>query len=939
MDKDTLMQIGNCAICPNMCRFDCPVNNVLRREGVSPSGKMRLAYMLEKGMLEPSAAVVENLYQCLGCHGCETWCPFPNLSVADLLAESRISYAARNLAPAAAYDIKEQLNRTYTLYPSEAMGKVPVDSNADADVLLFAGCAYRRHRPQAITAAINVLKAAGLTVAIMEDETCCGFPAGCLGMMDTSGRLAMRTAGRLQASQARRLVTLCPECYSAFTQRYPAAGVNLDMQVTHFIPLVLELIEEGRLPALSPLEAKVVWHDPCILGRGLKIYEEPRQLLAAIPGLQLAEARYNREQAHCCGAGQLYDLRQPLAARQIAEIRVSELEELSADMAVTSCPFCEHQLEQAGKLPIVDISEVLWAALEVGRSQDFFLQTRINQKLASEPQLEGKRISVSVNNSLVKLEGQVDTWLQVVKAGQLAGTTPGVYSVVNEITCPGCSVPEIRPTCMSDQVMAPVDVVIIGAGVIGCALARELSRYDLKIVVLEKASDVSTGASKANNGMIHPGIFVEPGTLKARLNVRGVQLYQQLAEELDFPLRWCGLMGVVIKPDELFLLDIIKAQAEKNGVNDVELLTREQVFEREPNVTSRALGGFFAPTTGMVSPYKVTTAYAENAAQNGVEFFFDTPVIDIRVKQGEVAAVVTPKGVFPCKLVINAAGIYADQVAAMAGEPEFTLHPRRGELLIFDNKQSQLFDTCLAEVTLNIDPHTKGGGIMMTIDGNIEMGPTAEEVPEREDVATTTAGMERILSKFEHLLEGFDRRSVIAYFSGLRAATYTEDFHIRFSRRAKGLLNVAGIQSPGLAAAPAIAEYVIQLLNEYEGIKLVPNPKFNPRRKEMPHFKKLSTEEQNELIKQDPRYGRVVCRCETVTEGEIVEAVHRPIPAVNLDAVKRRTRAGMGRCQGGFCTSRVAEIIAREKGIPMHEVTKDGEGSWMFVPRRGGCRE
>ncbi|MGE5454206.1 MAG: NAD(P)/FAD-dependent oxidoreductase, partial [Methylocystaceae bacterium] len=421
-----------------------------------------------------------------------------------------------------------------------------------------------------------------------------------------------------------------------------------------------------------------------------------------------------------------------------------------------------------------------------------------------------------------------------------------------------------------------------------------------------------------------------------QLNVRGVQLYPQIAAELDFPLHWCGLLGVATQPEAMVLLELIKAQAELNGVNNVELLSREEVMAREPQITQRALGGFYAPDTGMTSPYKVTVAYAENAVQNGVKLVLNTPVTGIRVADGVVTGVYTPQGIISCPRVINVAGIYADQVAAMAGEAEFTLHARRGELLLFDQKQANLFSSCLAEVTLNYDPHTKGGGIMMTVDGNIEIGPTAEETPNREEVATTKSGMERARSKFENLVEGFDPQGLIAYFSGLRAATYTEDFHIRPSRRVSGLINVAGIQSPGLAAAPAIAEYVLELLEE-DGLSLNAKPSFNPFRVDMVHFKAQTREQQNQMIKDDHRYGRVVCRCETVTEGEIVAAIHRLVPATNLDAVKRRTRAGMGRCQGGFCTPRVAAILARETGVPLAQINKDGAGSWLFVAREGGC--
>ncbi|MGE5380457.1 MAG: FAD-dependent oxidoreductase [Methylocystaceae bacterium] len=937
MDKETLMQVGNCAICPNMCRFDCPVTNTEHREGVSPAGKMRLAYMLDQGMLEPSPASAANLYQCLGCHGCETWCPFPGLSVAGLLAEARIRYSGMGLAPDAVYQVKQQMDTAKSLYQREQMLNPPVSFTPGAEVLLFAGCAYRRHRPQAVNAAINLLQAAGVEVTMLAEETCCGYPAGCLGLMDTTGRLAAYTQNQLQQSGTKMVVTLCPECFSAFNKRYPAAGIELGMPVQHFVPYVIELWQQGRLPGLKPFNAAVIWHDPCVLGRGLSLYEEPRELLNKIPGIQLLEARYNREQAHCCGAGQLYDVMHPETAGRIAAERVRELEAGAADLIVTGCPFCEHQLGTSGQQPVADLAEVLWASIEGRDGQDFLLQQRVDQVLKKESMLTGKLISAQADRGLVKLVGQVDSWQQVVKAGLLAGAASGVESVVNEICCPdSLTIPAFGPSVASSDVIDEADIIIIGAGVVGCAIARELSRYKLKVVVLEKDSDVGTGTSKANNGMIHPGIFVETGSLKAQLNVRGVLLYQQTAAELNFPLRWCGLLGIVTRPEESFLLEIIKAQAENNGVNNVEILSRDQVLAREPNITQRVLGGFWAPDAGMTSPYKVTVAYAENAVQNGAKFYFDTPVTGMTVEGGAVTGVITPQGRFIGRRVINAAGIYADLVAAMAGEPEFTLHPRRGELVLFDQKQKHLFNSCLAEVTLNIDPHTKGGGLMMTVDGNIEIGPTAEEVPDRENVATTRTGMNKIITKFSNLVDSFNSKEVIAYFSGLRAATYTEDFHIRPSRLVRGLFNVAGIQSPGLAAAPAIAEYVLEML-QLDGMSLRSKTEFNPICPAMHHFKDLSREEQNQLVHSDHRFGLVVCRCETVTEGEIVEAIHRPIPALNLDAIKRRTRAGMGRCQGGFCTPRVAAILARETGQPLDAITKNGQGSWLFVAREGGC--
>ncbi|MGE5454670.1 MAG: heterodisulfide reductase-related iron-sulfur binding cluster, partial [Methylocystaceae bacterium] len=426
MNNETLMQVGNCAICPNMCRFDCPVNNAMRREGVSPAGKMRLAYMLEQGTLDPAPAAVANLYQCLGCRGCETWCAFPDLSVADLLAEARIKYAGAGLAPSVIYEVKKQLDEYQTLFTPEEMQSSPAEVDPGAEVLLFAGCAYRKYRPQAIEAALSLLQAAGLRVTMLEDETCCGFPAGCLGIMDTTGRLARQAISKIKASGVKQVVTLCPECFSAFSKRYPAAGLELGVTVQQFAPFVLSLLQANKLVGLKRFAASVVWHDPCVLGRGLGLYEEPRHLLQAVPGLQLKEARYNREQAHCCGAGQLYDQLEPSAATRITQIRNEELEATAADLIVTCCPFCEHQLGQTAKLPVVDLAEVLWASWQEGRDKDYILEQKLQIALHQEPLLAGKNIRVQVEQGLVKLEGQVDTWAQVVKSGLKAGEFPGV---------------------------------------------------------------------------------------------------------------------------------------------------------------------------------------------------------------------------------------------------------------------------------------------------------------------------------------------------------------------------------------------------------------------------------------------------------------------------------------------------------------------------------
>lgn len=553
--------------------------------------------------------------------------------------------------------------------------------------------------------------------------------------------------------------------------------------------------------------------------------------------------------------------------------------------------------------------------------------------LLAENGLHRHPIGISLEGGLVRLSGEVPRWEEAVLAGHLAGGLRGVRAVVNEIRAADPPLPPPPSPPPDETVIGRADVVIIGAGVVGAALARELSRYCLRVVLLEKESDVGCGASKANNGMVHSGIVQEPGSMKVRLNVRGNALFEGVCRELEVPFRRCGLMGLILKEEELFLLELIKARGEDGGI-PVKIISREEALAMEPSLSPEIKGAFLAPTTAMTSPYKLTVAYAENAVANGATLFLDTAVVALRPIEGGVK-VLTPAGSFLTRFCINAAGLYADRVAEMAGPPEFTLHPRKGELVIFDREFDPALHPAMATgvLALGQDPHTKGGGTMLTVDGNPEWGPTAVETADREDTAVSREGLARILQKFGPLLPGYPARdSIITHFAGLRAATYTEDFHIAFSRHLKGLLHVAGIQSPGLAAAPAIAEYVLDLLHQ-EGLALEQKERFEPLRRDPVHFRDLSPEEKRDCIGRDPRYGNLICRCEQVSETEVIAALHRPVPARTLDAVKRRTRAGMGRCQGSFCAPRVIAIMARELAVPPETITKDGPGSHLFTRR------
>ncbi len=547
--------------------------------------------------------------------------------------------------------------------------------------------------------------------------------------------------------------------------------------------------------------------------------------------------------------------------------------------------------------------------------------------------LDKFNLQVSEEQGLLRLSGAVDSWEQVVLAGRLAGGIRNVRGVVNTITAVEGGPPSYIAPEGDHSVIGRADVVIVGAGIVGAAIARELSRFQLDIVVLEKEADVACGASKANNGMVHSGIVQEPGSLRSTLNLRGSALFENLCRDLDVPYRRCNLAVIVFKDEELFLLEMLKARGEMDDI-PVELVGPEELRFMEPALNPGIKGALLAPTTAMTCPYKLTIACAENAAANGAVFYLNTEVTALKGEKGSLNKVVTSRGSFMTGCCINAAGVHAGRIAEMAGPAEFTIHPRKGEFIIFD-RESAPEHACMATGILEItrDPFTKGGGTMLTVDGNPEWGPTAIEMADPEDTSVSREGLQRIIEKFGPLMPGYDSwGNIITFFAGIRAATYTEDFHIAPSKEMKGLINVAGIQSPGLAAAPAIAGMVLEILRE-EGNVPAEKTNFNPLRREPPPFNSLSPAEQNRLIRHDERYGHIVCRCEQVSEREIVDALHRPLPALTLDAVKRRTRAGMGRCQGGFCLPRVLSIISRELNIPPVQVTKSGPGSPLFSRR------
>jgi glycerol-3-phosphate dehydrogenase len=556
---------------------------------------------------------------------------------------------------------------------------------------------------------------------------------------------------------------------------------------------------------------------------------------------------------------------------------------------------------------------------------------KIKTKISQDPELSKLQLKISCEDGTVYLEGEAEKWEQVVVLGHTAADMAGTRGIVNKVWPRSLPQPKkkrkIKEKASWNEMK--VDVIIVGAGIVGAAIARELSRFNLEVAVVEKEADVAWGQSKANPGWVHAfaGVDADPKTLKAQLCVRGNAMYSKLAQELDFPFKQIGLLAIVTDEEILALLDFVKDLAKQHGTPVEVIRDRKEIFRREPRITEKALAALFFPTYGSTSPYLATIALMENAVANGVKLLLDTEVTDVIVEGGKIKGVETDRGKIFTEFLVNAAGLYADEIAEMAGAREFTIHPRKGEMLIFDSKYSSLYTHNLAPAALKSDPYTKGGGIAISVDGNSIWGPNSEEVPFKEDTGTTREALETVWEKFSHFVPNIPKEAMITAFAGLRAATYTEDFHIASSRKVKGLINVAGIQSPGTASAPAIAGMVLEILRKEE-LHLEEKPNFNPIRKAPPSFHSLANKEREKLIAENPKYGHIVCRCEHVTEGEIVESIRRG--ATTLDGVKFRTRAGMGRCQGGFCTPHVIKILARELQIPIEHVTKRGSGSELL---------
>ena len=472
------------------------------------------------------------------------------------------------------------------------------------------------------------------------------------------------------------------------------------------------------------------------------------------------------------------------------------------------------------------------------------------------------------------------------------------------------------------------DVIIIGAGIIGTAISRELSKYQGSFLVLERYNDVSCGTTKANSGIVHAGFDAKVGSRKAFFNVRGQALFDKLSKELDFPYKKNGAFVLAFDEDKDNVLEGLLNKANANGVTDCEILTGDEIRKIEPNVNKEVTKGLYAKNSGIVSPYEMAIAYAENACSNGVKYEFLKEVVKIKKENDYFVLECSDNSKYETKVLVNAAGVHSDEINNMLSNIKYHITPRKGEYVLLDKEFSFYTEKTLFQL-----PTKMGKGVLVTptAHSNILVGPTAYDTEMKDQTWTTVEGLDEVWKKGSLSVPSLSKGGIITQFSGNRAHEDNDDFIVGFSGDVEGLYNLIGIESPGLASSPAISLYASEEIAKHLGLK--GNKSFNPIRKGIKHIANMSLDELDKAIDENPLYGHVICRCEVVSEAEIVEAIHRVPGAVDLDGIKRRTRAGMGRCQMGFCTPRIMEIISRELKIELEDITKRGNDSKLIVSK------
>lgn len=562
-------------------------------------------------------------------------------------------------------------------------------------------------------------------------------------------------------------------------------------------------------------------------------------------------------------------------------------------------------------------------------------EKHLNKKLRK---VFSENVRAQIENNCIRVSGSLDNWDDIIKACRMCVSKDKRLHVVNDIQLIGTNIPAMRiPKEQSKELEGErPDVLIIGGGISGASIARELSKWKLNILLVEKESDLALQASGRNDGEVHPGIDLNKGSLKQRYVIPGNQMFDRICEELAVPFKRRG-QYVCFKSWYVYPLIALFAWQRKHfcGVKDTRIVGRKELRKREPKLNDSFAFALYNPSAGCVSPYGLTIAYAENAVENGAKVSLNTALLDMDVKDNRIVGVMTNKGRIYPKIVINAAGTFAEEIAAMAKDRFYSIHPRKGTNSILDKKATHLVKSIASAMFLlkQKKTNTKGGGILRTVDDNLLVGPNAIETYEKENFATDRSSIDEVFGKHKNTAKDLSEKDIITYFTGVRAATFEEDFIIEKGRKTENIIHCAGIQSPGLTTAPAIAldieKMVIKELSSSQ--QVTRKESFNPRREGIPVLREMSDAKRSEMIEKNPDYGVIICRCEEISKGEIIDALNSPISVPTVDGIKKRVRPGMGRCQGGFCMPLISQIISEHEKIPMHKVNKANADSYITL--------
>ncbi|MEG0546716.1 MAG: NAD(P)/FAD-dependent oxidoreductase [Oscillospiraceae bacterium] len=554
---------------------------------------------------------------------------------------------------------------------------------------------------------------------------------------------------------------------------------------------------------------------------------------------------------------------------------------------------------------------------------------KLNKKLSKE---FGGCVKAKSENGSIVLTGTLSKWEDIIKACQMSATKYSKCHVVNDIEFKGTEIPKMKMPKINDTTLLgkSPDVLIIGGGISGASIARELSKWDLDILLVEKEPDFALQASGRNDGEIHPGIDLGKGSLKHHYVRKGNAMYTKICEELDVPFKRVGqyvcFTQGILKP---FAALFCYYRIHHDGISDTKIIDGKKLKEIEPSFNKDFKFAIANPSASCICPYGITIAYAENAVQNGVKVMLNTVVLSMDIQNNEIKGVATNRGIVYPKIVINAAGVFSEEIAKMAKDRFFSIHPRRGTNSILDKKSAVFMNSIasIKELKFTSKTHSKGGGILHTVHNNLLIGPDAVETYEKENTATYPQSIENTFEKQKKTMPTLSKRDIITYFTGVRAATFEEDFIVEKGRNTKNIIHCAGIQSPGLTTAPAVAldieKMAIEELSKQKTINK--NKNYNPIRKAIPVLNEMNDSDRAKLIKENPDYGIIVCRCEEISKGEILDALNSPICVPTVDGIKKRLRPGMGRCQGGFCLPLVTEIIAEFLNVPISEVKKSSD--------------